>query len=80
MVDMICYCGEAYEAKVGDLNRGWGLSCGKACAASRRNSKLPAATRVDGNAISITFKNEKRSTFLAEMERKHMDLLKQKVS
>lgn len=32
-------CGNVYEAKVSDLNRGWGLTCCKSCAAVVRELK-----------------------------------------
>lgn len=47
-VDMICYCGEEYQAREADLRRGWGFSCGKSCAAKRRDFGLPKAKRADG--------------------------------
>ena len=42
---MVCHCGNEYEARTADLARGWGLSCGKRCAAIRRDFGRPAATR-----------------------------------
>jgi len=47
-VAMRCWCGTEYKAKTADLNRGWGLSCSKHCAAVRRDFGRPAAKRVDG--------------------------------
>ncbi|QXV76549.1 hypothetical protein bas12_0067 [Escherichia phage BrunoManser] len=32
-------CGNTYEAKVSDLNRGWGMTCCKSCAAVVRELK-----------------------------------------
>lgn len=32
-------CGNTYDAKVSDLNRGWGLTCSKSCAAVVRELK-----------------------------------------
>ncbi|WAK44686.1 hypothetical protein vBAmePPT11V19_00060 [Alteromonas phage vB_AmeP_PT11-V19] len=43
---MKCHCGNTYTAKIADLNRGWGLSCSKSCAAKRREFGLPAANKV----------------------------------
>ena len=43
---MKCHCGEVYEARQADLNRGWALSCNKACAGIRRELGKPAATLV----------------------------------
>lgn len=40
---MVCHCGKHYQARVADLKRGWGLSCGKSCAAVRREFGRPAA-------------------------------------
>ncbi len=53
MINMICHCGELYQATLGDLRRGWGLSCGRPCAGSRRISGIPAAKRADGEPINI---------------------------
>lgn len=39
-VEMICFCGNQYTAKVADLKRGWGKSCSKSCAAKRRDKSL----------------------------------------
>ena len=33
------WCGNTYDAKVSDLNRGWGLTCSKSCAAVVRELK-----------------------------------------
>lgn len=43
---MVCHCGKHYEAREADLKRGWGLSCSKSCAASRKAFRLPAAKRI----------------------------------
>ena len=43
---MVCHCGKHYEAREADLKRGWGLSCSKSCAASRKSFRLPAAKRI----------------------------------
>lgn len=40
---MVCHCGKHYQARLADLKRGWGLSCGKSCAATRREFGRPAA-------------------------------------
>lgn len=48
---MECHCGDIYIARQGDLDRGWGLSCSKRCAAIRRDFGRKAAKRVDGNKI-----------------------------
>ena len=42
-VIMICHCGNEYEARTADINRGWGLSCSKRCASIRREFGRPAA-------------------------------------
>lgn len=56
-IEMICHCGEEYESKEADLRRGWGYSCGKSCAAIRRDFGRPKAKRKDG----IKTKQVKRS-------------------
>lgn len=43
-VQMKCHCGAEYKAKVGDLRRGWALSCSKRCAAIRRDFGRSEAT------------------------------------
>lgn len=42
---MVCHCGVEYQAREADLERGWGLSCSKRCAAIRREFGRPAAKR-----------------------------------
>ena len=34
-------CGNLYEADTRNLNRGWGLTCSKSCAASKREKSKP---------------------------------------
>lgn len=41
-VDRVCCakgCGIVYQAKLSDLDRGWGLCCSKSCAAKYRSQK-----------------------------------------
>lgn len=45
MVAMICHCKTEYEAREADLKRGYGYSCGKRCAAIRREFGRPKAIR-----------------------------------
>lgn len=45
-VRMKCFCGQEYDARQADLNRGWGLTCSKSCAAIRRDFGRPKATKV----------------------------------
>jgi hypothetical protein len=45
-VEMKCHCGNLYKARVADLKRGWGKSCSKSCAATRRSFGRPAGKRV----------------------------------
>ncbi len=52
-IGMKCHCGKSYEAKSADLKRGWGLSCGKRCAAVRRKYKKPAATQLIFNIKKV---------------------------
>jgi hypothetical protein len=44
---MKCHCGNLYEARAGDLQRGWALSCSKSCAATRRAYRKPKATKIN---------------------------------
>ena len=43
---MKCHCGSEYTARKADINRGWGLSCSKSCAAVRRDFGRPAGKPV----------------------------------
>lgn len=43
MVDRVCHCGEEFSAKPSDIKRGWGDSCGKRCAAIKREADKKAA-------------------------------------
>ena len=45
-VTMRCHCGEVYLARDADIARGWGKSCSKSCAATRRDYGRPAAKKV----------------------------------
>lgn len=40
-VELICHCGCKYTARVADINRGWGMSCSKSCAAVKREFGRP---------------------------------------
>ncbi len=64
MVAMVCRCGTNYDATQADLNRGWGRSCDKSCAAKRRDFGGKAAKRLDGKPLKMTqsFKGAKRKT------------------
>lgn len=39
LIEQVCACGVRYQAREADIKRGWGLSCGKACAARAREKK-----------------------------------------
>lgn len=43
---MKCHCGKEYSARYADLKRGWGKSCGKRCAAIRREFGRPPGRQV----------------------------------
>ena len=43
---MLCHCGVEYDAKVADINRGWGLSCSKSCSARRKKLNLKPAKEI----------------------------------
>lgn len=45
MVQMVCHCGQEYDAREAELKRGNGFSCGKRCAAIRRDYGRPPAKR-----------------------------------
>ena len=46
-------CGEEYHADNRNLKRGWGLTCSKSCAASKREKKKPGYNKkkVESNNI-----------------------------
>lgn len=46
-------CGSEYNVKPSDLKRGWGLTCSKSCAASKRERSKPSynVDRVKRNNI-----------------------------
>lgn len=44
---MQCHCGSIYFARVADLDRGWGFSCSKRCAAIRREFGRPKAKEIN---------------------------------
>ena len=45
-VKMECHCGNIYFARKADIDRGWGFSCSKRCAAIRREFGKPKAKQV----------------------------------
>ena len=53
-VSMICHCGKEYTTRKVDLERGWGLSCSKSCAAIRRDHSLSPGRPKDGTKIAQT--------------------------
>lgn len=70
MVAMICMCGNHYSAKQADLNRGWGLSCSKKCAAIRREFEGKSTKRAKKSV-----KNDKKELLrqLEEMDEQACD-------
>lgn len=54
-------CGKEYEADVRNIKRGWGLTCSKSCAASKREKSKPNYNpeRVARNNVRREFWNEK---------------------
>lgn len=53
-VNMVCHCGKEYTTRTADLERGWGLSCSKSCAAIRRDHLLSPGYAKDGSVIKQT--------------------------
>lgn len=41
-----CHCGSEYRVRQADLNRGWGKSCSKSCAAIKRDFGRPDPVRL----------------------------------
>jgi len=66
MTKMICHCGDHYDARDADLLRGWSLSCSKSCAAKRRDKRLPAAKRADGEKLKVSKKEVKKRNSYAK--------------
>lgn len=54
-------CGTEYNADNRNLKRGWGLTCSKSCAASKREKSKPSykKERVEANNIRRALWNEK---------------------
>lgn len=50
-IKRLCHCGREYLADERNLKRGWGLSCSKSCAASKREMSKPGydPKRVESN-------------------------------
>ena len=59
-VELICHCGERYFAREADLKRGWGKSCSKSCAATKRDFGRPNPKRVDGLKLPNKTKKKPR--------------------
>lgn len=51
-------CGKEYEADTRNLNRGWGLTCSKSCAASKREKSKPGY-----NPDRVKLNNERRENW-----------------
>lgn len=50
-VTLVCFCGATYTPRVADIERGWGKSCSKRCAAIKRKCGHPNARYPDGSAV-----------------------------
>lgn len=68
-------CGKIYDARSADIKRGWGLTCGKKCAAEKREKSKPGydTNKVANNNMKreLWF-NKYRSTEL-KLRKKHPD-------
>lgn len=72
---MICHCGAEYSAKSADLKRGWGYSCGKSCAAIRRDFGRPKAKRADGMKTKQTKRSPSTDRAITNPYGKHGNAL-----
>jgi hypothetical protein len=61
-------CGKSYDADTRNLKRGWGLTCSKSCAASKREKAKPTYNpeTVRLNNIRRENWNEKEYDFFAD--------------
>ena len=50
-VKLKCACGAIYTKRTADIERGWGKSCSKRCAAIKRTHNTPNATFLDGAEV-----------------------------
>lgn len=61
-VTRVCACGNEFEARQADVNRGWAKSCSKACAAIRREgATVKSSTRSNSEC-----KKERRCNILRQ--------------
>jgi hypothetical protein len=47
IIEMNCFCGMPYQARVADIKRGWGKTCSKRCAAIKREFGRPNGKPAD---------------------------------
>ena len=50
-VKLKCACGAIYTKRTADIERGWGKSCSKRCAAIKRTRNTPNATFLDDSPV-----------------------------
>ena len=58
-LDLVCHCGNLYQARIADLKRGYGKSCCKRCASVKRSYGRPDAKTIDGKSIKQAIKELK---------------------
>lgn len=64
-VEKKCACGKTYFPRQADLDRGWGKSCSKSCAAKRTNKKTGNYKRFCNN----------KSTYEEDPDQEYYDAL-----
>ena len=52
MTEVLCECGIIFEARTADVERGWGKSCGKSCAAKDREKEIRFVNKIKGKVTS----------------------------
>jgi len=65
-MEMECFCGSHYKARLADIRRGWGKTCSKRCAAIKREYGRPNGKPVKK---SETVKYGKKPSRVAEHRR-----------
>lgn len=67
-VKLKCACGAIYTKRTADIERGWGKSCSKRCAAIKRTSPRPNATFLDGAKVPWGEKARQRAFIITTLK------------
>ncbi len=63
MTEQTCGCGAKFMARTADVDRGWGKSCSKSCAATRTNKKTGNYQRYMGKKNNYKGSGVDKETF-----------------